>query len=328
MAGKKKLNQAVIVIHGMGEQVPMEMVRGFTDAVWVTDPELVAADEHADISAHRQKGNRIWSKPDSRNRSHELHRMTTESDINGRRTDFYEFYWAHRIHGTKIEQVWSWLGDILWRNPFKRVPADVLNVWITLWVLTIIGISAVVLGATGVFENVENSYGRSIIITALGLLSAVAVGWIKNTAIVKIFGDVVRYTKAEPLNIARRQEIREKGVELLETLMSVDEKGKASSPAYDRIIIVAHSLGTIVAYDILAVAFSRINRSLKEAVNKEALEKIRQFESRLEAEIKQIEAGHEPTLSIDEFQAEQAESFAALRELGSPWLVTDFITLG
>ncbi|MEO1747667.1 MAG: hypothetical protein AAFR27_03445, partial [Pseudomonadota bacterium] len=55
---------------------------------------------------------------------------------------------------------------------------------------------------------------------------------------------------------------------------------------------------------------------------------IRQFESRLEAEIKQIEAGHKATLSIDEFQAAQAEAFSALRELGSPWLVTDFITLG
>jgi hypothetical protein len=34
--------QAVIVIHGMGEQMPMDTIKGFVKAVWETDAEITA----------------------------------------------------------------------------------------------------------------------------------------------------------------------------------------------------------------------------------------------------------------------------------------------
>ncbi|WP_306257649.1 hypothetical protein [Pararhizobium sp. IMCC21322] len=333
MATKRKPKQAVVVIHGMGEQMPMEMVNSFTDAVWVQDPDLVARSEPDPNTGDTRTQNAIWSKPDRRNRSHELHRLTTESDVSGRRTDFFEFYWAHRIHGTTLDQITSWVVDLLIRNPFKRVPRDVLSVWLLMWFLTLVFVAGTILAAAGIFETVDDPGTKTVMLAMLGLISTALFGWIKQTVLIKILGDVVRYTKAKPLNIARRQEIREKGVELLETLMGVENDPQGSGrpkkkPPYDRIIVVAHSLGTIVAYDVLSLAYARINQRLDAKKGAEGQTSIKAFETKISGQISQMENGQPGQLDIDEFQADQARAAAELTALGSPWVVSDFVTLG
>ena len=37
--GRKKI--AVVVTHGMGEQIPMETLRGFVEAAWVRDTDVL-----------------------------------------------------------------------------------------------------------------------------------------------------------------------------------------------------------------------------------------------------------------------------------------------
>src|SRR5262249_35018026 len=61
--------------------------------------------------------------------------------------------------------------------------------------------------------------------------------------VVPYFGRVVRYTRAKPENIAARKDIRERGLALLAEL----HKGES-----ERIIIVGHSLGSIVAYELIS----------------------------------------------------------------------------
>ncbi len=34
--------QAVILVHGMGEQVPMETLRGFVETMWIHNPDIDA----------------------------------------------------------------------------------------------------------------------------------------------------------------------------------------------------------------------------------------------------------------------------------------------
>jgi hypothetical protein len=58
------------------------------------------------------------------------------------------------------------------------------------------------------------------------------------------FGRVVRYTRADPDNIAARAAVRDRGLKLLRALHD--------GPHYKRIIIVAHSLGTMLAHDLLS----------------------------------------------------------------------------
>lgn len=136
---KRKWKQAVVVIHGMGEQIPMQTLRSFVEATWITDGELVEQRSSEKSAEEIRQENPVWSKPDRRNRSFELRRITTEEAKNDRRTDFYEFYWAHFMHGTTWEHFRDWFWELLWR-PLHRVPRDVRAVWFSLWVVSVVSV--------------------------------------------------------------------------------------------------------------------------------------------------------------------------------------------
>ncbi len=123
--------QAVVVIHGMGEQRPMETIKGFVRTVWATDTDIIRQDM-PDAAA-------VWSKPDTRTGSLELRRITTrpsrdsQTFPHGVRTDFYELYWADLSGGSTWSNVKDWFWMILWRNPLTNVPSNVFLAWLVLW---------------------------------------------------------------------------------------------------------------------------------------------------------------------------------------------------
>ncbi len=331
------------MIHGMGEQVPMDTLRGFVDATWVTDENLIPRTRSDSNTGQQRVQNPVWSKPDRRNRSFELRRITTEEARNGVRTDFYEFYWAHLMHGTTWEHFKAWFADLLWRSP-KRVPNNVYGAWIALWIGTAV-VAIIFLSSTlplgdlrqclaGECDNAAcdaSDLCWSWIGPVIGAVVSVAAGAFINVYLLKYFGDVARYVKATPLNVARRQEIREKGVELLETLMGVRDvdpskrkKGDPWNTEYERIIVVSHSLGTVVAYDILKESFARINRYLDRGGQ---TRKKQPYRHKLE-QLLQHAIDTSGTLDLDKFRKLQNLAWQELKSDGSPWLVSDFITLG
>jgi hypothetical protein len=136
-------------------------------------------------------------------------------------------------------------------------------------------------------------------------------------------GDAARYFRNSPANVAVRREIRRQAVSTLQTLhLSGD---------YDRIIIVAHSLGTVVAYDMLRAYYSRINEALPDpsllgehfdAVDRGTVERpaarkmgrqIIGFIATAVADAKQRIVKGNPLPNDENLRA---------------WLVTDFVTLG
>jgi pimeloyl-ACP methyl ester carboxylesterase len=134
-------------------------------------------------------------------------------------------------------------------------------------------------------------------------------------------GDAARYFRPSPGNVLVRRQIRTHAVEAIEALHKWG--------AYDRIIVVAHSLGTAVAYDMLRTYFSRVNNVLPAP-------------SKLEPEFSQIDnLGKSPGATMDEdsFRATGREIIRKIANntVNSPdtskhklptWLVTDFVTLG
>ncbi|MBU1495138.1 MAG: hypothetical protein KJ956_14370 [Actinobacteria bacterium] len=138
-----------------------------------------------------------------------------------------------------------------------------------------------------------------------GLLGAV-VTLVAIPALKKIIGDAARYLDPAPGNIKRRQEIRVKGVKLLQAL---HEKG------YQRIIVVGHSLGSVIGYDILTHAWPLYNKTGD-------LEKDHPCMTALE---ELVASGD---YSVDAYQAMQSNVFAEMALNGYTWRVTDFVTLG
>ena len=68
--------------------------------------------------------------------------------------------------------------------------------------------------------------------------------------VLNYIGDAAIYLSPEPRNIQARQAVRDAGVALFESLHS----GLDAEHAYDRIVVVGHSLGSVIGYDILTYA--------------------------------------------------------------------------
>lgn len=316
--------QAVVVLHGMGEQIPMQTLNSFVETVWTNDKSLVSPDKPDPDTGARRVRNAAWAKPDERNSSDELRRITTEADVNGDYTDFFEYYWAHLMHGTTWEHVQGWVLGLLWRNPLTRVPRRVFHAWLALWAVTLVVLFVVLRG----FIPTEGANPGTFRAIATGLGALALTAFVSNV-LIKRFGDVARYVKAKPPNVARRQEIRARGVELLDRLIA--------SGDYDRIIVVAHSLGAIVAYDILAQLFARHNNVLDHAAPSKMKQPARH---RLEQMIRAgagmaRHKGQAPgevappePFHIDAFQQAQADALAEAQAQGSSWIVSDFVTMG
>jgi hypothetical protein len=320
--------QAVVVIHGMGEQMPMDTIKGFVHAAWETVTDLTANGLPNPAE--------VWSKPDVRTGSLELRRITTRQSIvtptfaTGVRSDFYELYWADLSGGSTWNQVQDWIIGLLWRNPFTRVPRRVFLAWIILW---LIALSVIVLAVATALPDPANigsfnpwdypplKYLRNYKGWQLGLLAAALV-WVASNFIVPYFGRVVRYTRAKPDNIAARKNIRERGLGLLAELHDKE---------YERIIVVGHSLGSILAYDLISYFWA--NRPAARVVVQGSAE----FTALKEIEAALVDPTWPAESAVTAYREAQTKFAHLLRCRPTPankdaadrrWLITDLVTLG
>ena len=142
--------QAVVVIHGMGEPVPMDTMRSFVDAVWEKNPDFRLL---AGMPAEGGTYNESWLVPDRRTGSLELYRITTPPFVRqndpdpkfGARTDFFEFYWSDIMVGTTFQHLRAWMAGLLFRWP-HQVPRRVMSAWIFLWVSVLLALFMAVMG--------------------------------------------------------------------------------------------------------------------------------------------------------------------------------------
>lgn len=91
-----------------------------------------------------------------------------------------------------------------------------------------------------------------LIVALAGLALFVLLNWF---FLLTVAGDAARYLRAAPSNIAVRRSIRSNGAEMLRRL---HRQHWGDQPKYDRIIVVAHSLGTVVAYDMLRAYWGQV----------------------------------------------------------------------
>ena len=105
----RKLRTAVLVVHGMGSQRPLETVRGVINAIWFDD------DDHT-----QDKNKKLWSHPEPSGVDLDLTVMTTNSfkdNAGSRVADFHELYWAHLMSETKPVAVLLWLFELGRKGP-------------------------------------------------------------------------------------------------------------------------------------------------------------------------------------------------------------------
>jgi hypothetical protein len=283
------MKQAVVLIHGIGEQVPMDTLRGFVRAVWTTDENV----------RNPWNPDQVWSKPDTVSHNYELRRLTTAEGKTGKRTDFFELYWADLMEGTEVQHLTAWLKLLLLRSPAK-VPVQLRGLW---WTMAILTVGLPLLFVLWKLEIITLSGFRISILSGAGtVLWLAAGGFLRSVA-----GDAARYLHVAPANIGRRRAIREAGIELLDRLHQ--------SADYDRIILVGHSLGSVIGYDILTHLWPKYNTGHAGKGSGAALDPLEVLAAKSD-------------LAAGEYQPEQNQYAQRLKTAGNKWLVTDFVTVG
>lgn len=286
--------QAVVVFHGMGNQRP-----GDTLISLVTGGAIPGEESG-------------WVKPDRMSESFELRSYALASDPGLGRppTDFYEAYWAHLVQGTTTSQVTAWAGSVL--GTWRHVPKPLaLSLWL-IRVLVLIALWVVLAVSVGwITPPPLLTSGFVVAVAALvwGLISKTYAG---------VLGDVARYLRPLPENIETRQRIREVGVDLLSKL---HDDGR-----YDRIVVLGHSLGSVVAYDVLTQLWIERHRQ-HDAPNRATFTPLRAVERAVTAAPTHRGGPPEP-VSLDEARLRQHQAWAGLRANTQPWLITDFVTVG
>ena len=169
-----KSRQAVVIVHGMGEQRPMDTLRGFVKAVWSGDLALTAGPRRnttTDPDLPTSTINKSWIRPDADTKSYELRRITTPYDVNGRRTDFYELYWADITQGTPAKRLTGWARVLLLRRP-RDVPRDARKLYVAAWLVVLAFV-----GGYGSYFYVLRRSGPVAVSAWLYLTPAVAALW-------------------------------------------------------------------------------------------------------------------------------------------------------
>ncbi|MBX3566328.1 MAG: hypothetical protein KF730_17345 [Sphingomonas sp.] len=313
-----KPRQAVLLIHGIGEQRPMETLRTFVDSV-LDQPDSTS---QADAT--------YYSKPDLASGNYELRRLVSaggRSDHADRkdRTDFYEYYWAHLMPNAAWDRLAGWYWVLMHRKR-KEVPKQLVGLWRLSWATLLLALGLGLYSTGRFFLGYPIAPGLLdkapwLVLAVLGFFSGLFRAYV---------GDAAVYLSPAPANIDARQKIRATGLDLLENIVA--------SGRYDRIIIVGHSLGSVIGYDILTLAWQKhsdgVRDRLRAAWLAGELPLIKSSAVRAaEAIAKDI---RDPEL-VATIGAEEAAgrwrraTWAVAAEQtnnGDPWLVSDFITLG
>lgn len=348
--------QALVVIHGMGEQRPVETLNRFSRVI--TPEDLT-----------------FYSKVDRLTESFEArrHLIPPQSGL-GTQTEIYEYHWAHLMQGNKLGDLVPLLRKMLlpvpgwWGPPFtllavlaaflvalsiigppeptlplpaaitlglvglvgigfviRHVPVGLVFVWLLFW----FGIGWVVWALLwgplrGLASEVESDVIRALV---GGGIAATLVGYLVKEALPRwltsSFVDVVRYLDTSPRSYDVRSKIRAGAVDLLESLHAYGR--------YDRVVILGHSLGTYIAYDAISHLWGETAKLHKGPQHPKSDEGNcadgAQPDGLANLEMAASAVAQDPS-KVDQFQEAQRNLWIGLRNAGNPWLITDFISFG
>lgn len=284
--------QAVVIIHGIGEQQPMNTLRDFINGLY---PAKDDGQQH------------VFSKPDRISEVLDMRRMSAPAAVTGNATDFYELYWAHLMQGSTLAHVGDWFFMLL-RRPMSAVPERLQLIWLISWAVLIgVVLVAVFYGYIGrtQFALVNAGLIGLVLYAFRGLFRKMALGYL---------ADAARYLRPAPENVGIRQAIRSAGIDVLRRLH--DEPMQR----YDRIVVVGHSLGSVIAYDILTHLWQEMHWLHTKPEKPE--------QPRYEEMRRRLENAAGSVGEFDSFRNMQEELFREERSLGMPWKISDFVTVG
>jgi hypothetical protein len=226
MAAEAAGRTAVVLVHGMGEQRPMETFDGFIRTA--LPPHDGTWDYHP--------------RPAEITDSYEARRYTAPQ------SEFFEYHWPFLMTAGKYAGVAPTALRLFLRRP-ANVPDALLGVWRLVWISVLAAVMVIpVLFVAG------HALNSDVPVWIIGLVTSavVLIFWfglyrvlpkaLVNKRTMPLV-DSARYLDPSPYSYAARRAVRGGLVDLL---------GRVHDGDYTRIVVVAHGVGAYIAYDALA----------------------------------------------------------------------------
>ncbi|MFT4744252.1 MAG: hypothetical protein ACI9AD_000091 [Nitriliruptoraceae bacterium] len=302
--------RAILVVHGMGEQRPLDTLDRLAHAV------LSEYDED-----HRQ----YLSRPTLIGDSYEARRYIIpgiyDDPVHARpQTDLFEYHWSPLMTGNRLDDLIGTLRRILLQWPW-RVPAGIRALWLVMWALivtvAIILVRRAAEGGISATDVVTVIAGTGI----LGTIVSFAVTRLLPRPLTGSFVDVVRYLDPSPRSHVVRRDIRRGAVAMLREL----------NDEYDRVIVVAHSLGSYIAYDAIRQLWGeRDDDYAGDPPPSDGMPVVADGLDQAEAASIPLRGDGSPPSDddLDAFRSAQRQLSAGLRDDGHTWRISDLVTLG
>lgn len=323
-AARQPVRTAVVIVHGMGEQLPLETLNRF---VGTALPK---------VGGER----RYYSRPARITESYEARRMLAFRQAEGDQlvhgqAEFFEYHWSYLMTGNRLGDMLPTMRRMLLRSP-TTVPTGLRVVWWVVWVLLVVLAALLVwLVVAGVmikdftFPGVLAAVLTALLGAAVGggivaTLVVAATNWVGG-AVAKSFVDVVRYLDRSPRSYEVRRAIRKGMVDLLRALQ---DEGR-----YSRVVVVAHSLGAYIAYDGITSLWSETSRLHGGPITEGAalpLAGLTELEQAAATVLTHPDTGLDDRQrgELAAYRDRQFALWKATRAQGNPWLVTDFVSVG
>jgi hypothetical protein len=300
---------AVLVVHGIGEQLPMDTLRRFVGTTF--GPGSLTKDPPE-----------IHSKLDRYSEFLDLRRLSLAKGGGHPRVDFYEVYWAATFGDGTVGGVIAWALRTVFRRASGTQMRHVVRVARALTTLLL-----VLLLAVAVLVLVLGWWSWVAPLLPLVALALFVPRQVLTGIVTRTVADASRWFGPAPRDIVERDRVRRLGLDLLRALHDAKE---GDEEVYGRIVVVGHSLGSVLAYDVIRLSFDTLREPRADAVAPGPGLADRQPAAwNFDDERARLVSGDgDVERRVRAFQHFQRQLHEEQRGVGVPWRVTDFITLG
>jgi hypothetical protein len=234
---------AVVLVHGMGERRPMDTLVDFVR------------------TALRPRGNRddpkwdyYYPRPAVITDTYEARRFVAKGEPIQGEAEIFEYHWSFLMTAPRSAGAMAMALRILLRRP-SNVPDPLFGIWRRVWrVIIAILLTVPALFVVGYLLDTDVPHwfvgligSAVILIFWFGLFRMF--GRLLVNRVTRSLVDVARYLDNTPQSYEARRAMRRGLVDLLRAL----HDGR-----YSRILVVAHGVGTYIAYDALMAFWSEI----------------------------------------------------------------------
>lgn len=234
------------------------------------------------------------------------------------KTDIFEYYWAHEFRDNKFSTINNWffrlflgcsrkIRDSGARSSLEGIAFIELKEW-----LVVLGGSVYLLGALCICIALVLASNSLSTFVCVSIALFLVYKLVLSNLLLGYIADAAKYLSNHPDNIASRMKVRSGAIKLLRELHESED--------YDRILVVGHSLGSVIGLDAITQYWYETLRANSDC-------DCSQLKSTHREMMASLGSSSDVSKEISTYQRLQRHMRRKLSE-GITWKISDFVTIG